>query len=238
MEHSGWYQWQPANNDFNPIDTEELYFFSRMDREAWDSGRRWPNFWKLYGEILPLSLKVKSIKRIFTSENFFCDSHSKKIDDRGGWGEVEDVILYRVIHIISCKFAVDDCKTQNQPKTREGRGRWVFRIYDYKRWFRISTYGPTPMALNFPYTNNSIGKVDNSIGKIGGWKNMQKSACVATMPATMSNKVRLSPNSLHICQSNEIKIYKPIYQENGSYEITTMNRKMGDMTKESRKLLW
>lgn len=125
------------------------------------------NFWKLYGEILPLSWKVKSIKRIFTSENFFCDSHSKKIDDRrkGGGGGRGCHPIGCVIHIISCKFAVDDCKMENQPKTREGWGRWVLRIYDYKRWLQISTYGPTPIVLNFPYTNNN-----NSIGKLGDGK--------------------------------------------------------------------
>lgn len=30
---------------------------------------------------------------------------------------------------------------------------------------------------------------------------------------TMRNEERLSPNTLHICESNEIKIYKPFTQK-------------------------
>lgn len=48
--------------------------------------------------------------------------------------------------------------------------------------------------------------------------------CLYTMWKTMKNKVRLSPNTLHICECNEIKIYKPFTQKNSIYEMTTTEK--------------
>lgn len=51
---------------------------------------------------------------------------------------------------------------------------------------------------------------------------------LCAMWKTMKNKVRLSPNTLHICECNEIKIYKPFNPEMVHMKLTTMKRKMSD----------
>lgn len=58
--------------------------------------------------------------------------------------------------------------------------------------------------------HKTMAKTNNGVNE----KNIQYIAIFTWLKKkTMRNKVRLSPNTLHICKSNEIKIYKPFTQK-------------------------